>query len=607
MKAPHSLDASADAPFADQVLLHLRSMYRLGAQVGLTRKFVQRADQALDEGSVEKAVDLLEDVNCHLADIGLAVGSTCRRSPECESHYQRSRELIALYHQAMKTKPSKSPPTAEGATPPVTAEEVPQVQEPDAPSIEPGPREVSLDLIDPNPLQPRTEFSMDSVIDLANSIRFTTLQNEPLVRPAPDGKRFLLISGERRLRAVKHLRESGDWGDTIRVKVCMVDDLTALLMTVDENHHRKDINPIEEAWAFAELYRLGWTQAQIGERYGGDQGTVSNKIRLLKLPDEVKAMIAQGKDAGGLSASHGVALLSLDTPAEQRSFAEEAVAEKLSKAALEARIAQHKAALEAQNAPQLPFAEEAPASPEAPPEAPAQVRDEGAHDATETAPEATEPANVPEAPEAGAGEAEPADEGPGAAGDAALPVAAATAPEPEAEAAPGAEAPEPAVLDAVEEGAQAAGDDEAQDDEADASEEASDGTDEASEDQAAEPGPAEEPAAADGGAPAVVEPAAGAVSTPVSTPVSTSLSFTSTPKMLQVLIPGDLQEWMGSNAITAKSGLVAYARLYAFAEGHEWTPEGLLDALEGRDLPLLETLQARLTELAMAIHDAEPA
>jgi ParB family chromosome partitioning protein len=166
-------------------------------------------------------------------------------------------------------------------------------------------REVDLDLIDPNPLQPRTRFDEARLQELAESISTTGLVQPVVVRRK--GERFEIVAGERRWRAAQiagllrlpvHVTEVGDQ-DLLR---------TALI----ENIQREDLNPIEEAMAYKRLGdESGLTQEQIAAAVGKDRATVANHLRLLRLPDQVRARVASGE----LSMGHARALLAVEDTA----------------------------------------------------------------------------------------------------------------------------------------------------------------------------------------------------------------------------------------------------------------------------------------------------
>jgi ParB family chromosome partitioning protein len=166
----------------------------------------------------------------------------------------------------------------------------------------PALRVVSLDRIRPNPEQPRTHFFGPALDELAESIREHGILTPLLVRRDPESRDFVLIAGERRLRA------AGLAGlEEVPVFVREdVDDREQLELALVENLQREDLDPIETAEAYNRLCEeFGLTQEQVARRVGRDRATVANAIRLLKLPLPVLARVREGD----LSAGHAKALL----------------------------------------------------------------------------------------------------------------------------------------------------------------------------------------------------------------------------------------------------------------------------------------------------------
>jgi ParB family chromosome partitioning protein len=180
--------------------------------------------------------------------------------------------------------------------------------------------QLPIDSIDPNPLQPRTVFEPERLAELAQSIRANGIIQPLIVRQR--GERFELVAGERRLRAA---RLAG-----LAVVPALVQDLAderLLEITLVENIQREDLNPIELAQAFDRMAReLGLSHEQIGERTGKDRSTITNLIRLLKLPAEVQILVAERR----LSMGHARAILGLPSAELQLQLADKAVAEGLS-------------------------------------------------------------------------------------------------------------------------------------------------------------------------------------------------------------------------------------------------------------------------------------
>ncbi|HEX8977212.1 MAG TPA: ParB/RepB/Spo0J family partition protein [Gemmatimonadales bacterium] len=192
-------------------------------------------------------------------------------------------------------------------------------------------RELPLELIVPNPNQPRTVFDEASLLALAESIKVAGVLQPVLVRPVPGGT-FELIAGERRWRAAG-LAER----DTVPAIIRHHDDAASLEMALVENMAREDLNPIEEARACAALSEeLGLSREQVGARVGRGRVAVSNLIRLLDLPDEAIGAI----EVGQLSEGHGRALLTATDHDARRRLTRAAVTEGWSVRELEARARQ---------------------------------------------------------------------------------------------------------------------------------------------------------------------------------------------------------------------------------------------------------------------------
>ena len=183
------------------------------------------------------------------------------------------------------------------------------------PRPEVGLRELAVQLIRPNPAQPRTEFDEDALMALSRSISARGVLQPVVVRPVPGGT-YELVAGERRLRAA---RLAGL--DTIPAVVRETDEGDRLELALIENMAREDLNPIEEARALATLVDdLGLSKEEIGRRVGRSRPAISNMIRMLELPDEALAMI----ERGDLSAGHGRALLLCRDHAERARLARRA-------------------------------------------------------------------------------------------------------------------------------------------------------------------------------------------------------------------------------------------------------------------------------------------
>jgi ParB family chromosome partitioning protein len=185
------------------------------------------------------------------------------------------------------------------------------------------PIELDIDQLTPNAFQPRGAFDASRLEDLARSIKANGIIQPIVVRRA--GDRYHIIAGERRWRAAQQ-------AGLPRVPVIVRDvadgnQRSLLEMALIENIQREDLNPIEEALAYRRLAdEFGLTQEAIASAVGKERATVANTLRLLKLPDEVRAHVA----AGSLSMGHARALLSLASDAEQCRVARDIVARTLS-------------------------------------------------------------------------------------------------------------------------------------------------------------------------------------------------------------------------------------------------------------------------------------
>jgi len=172
-----------------------------------------------------------------------------------------------------------------------------------------APAEIDIDLIEPNPEQPRTRFAETALDELARSITANGIVQPIVVRKA--GPRYQIIAGERRWRAAQRagLRK-------IPVTFKEVADDKLLELALIENIQRQELNPIEEAQAYRKLIEsIGITQEQLSDRVGRERTLIATTLRLLKLPDDIQNLIADGK----LSAGHGRALLlTEDTDIQRR-------------------------------------------------------------------------------------------------------------------------------------------------------------------------------------------------------------------------------------------------------------------------------------------------
>ena len=183
---------------------------------------------------------------------------------------------------------------------------------------DPELRALPVDLVVPNPRQPRRTFDDVSLEALAGSLRERGVLQPVLVRPVPGGT-YELIAGERRWRAAR-LAGLATVPALVRPQV----DAESLELALIENMAREDLNPVEEARACAELVEeIGLTREEIGLRVGRSRVAVSNLLRLLELPDEVLDLLV----AGALTEGHGRALLLVGEHRERRRLGRLAAAE----------------------------------------------------------------------------------------------------------------------------------------------------------------------------------------------------------------------------------------------------------------------------------------
>ena len=170
-----------------------------------------------------------------------------------------------------------------------------------------GQRRVPIEFLRANPRNPRKRFGEEDLADLSNSIREKGIVQPILVRATEeDPERFEIIAGERRWRAAQRagLHE-------VPVVVHKVDDREALEIAIIENVQRSDLNALEEAEGYQRLIdEFKYTQAELGDVIGKSRSHVANTLRLLKLPDSVRIMIADGS----LSAGHARTLVTHDDP-----------------------------------------------------------------------------------------------------------------------------------------------------------------------------------------------------------------------------------------------------------------------------------------------------
>jgi ParB family chromosome partitioning protein len=191
---------------------------------------------------------------------------------------------------------------------------------------EPELAHLPIEQIHANPRQPRKRFDHEATAGLADSIRTQGVVQPVLVRPRKQGG-FELIAGERRWRAA---REAGV--PTVPAVVRETDDRETLLLSLVENVAREDLSPIEEARAYAVLVdEFALSLGDVAERVGRSKPAVSNRLRLLELPDDVLAMVERRE----LSEGHARAVLAVPDHEERRRLARTIVRRGLSVRAAE--------------------------------------------------------------------------------------------------------------------------------------------------------------------------------------------------------------------------------------------------------------------------------
>lgn len=188
-----------------------------------------------------------------------------------------------------------------------------------------GLQDLPVASITPSPWQPRSEFDEDALQALADSIREQGLVQPVIVRQNDQG--YELVAGERRWRAVKRL----GW-TTVQAVVMEASDERMRELALVENLQRQDLNPLETAYAYQSLQdELGLTHEQVASRLGVSRSAVTNMLRLLELPDEVKRLIAERR----LRAGHARAILAMPEAMSQIKLARKAADEGMSVRELE--------------------------------------------------------------------------------------------------------------------------------------------------------------------------------------------------------------------------------------------------------------------------------
>jgi len=186
--------------------------------------------------------------------------------------------------------------------------------------------------IKPNPFQPREDFSAERIGELAQSIKEKGVIQPLLVRRKGDN--YELIAGERRLRAANSLNIK-----ELPIIVKDVEDRDSLELALIENIQREGLNPIEEAHAYQYLIeKFQVTQEKISSSLGKARASITNTLRLLKLPQEIQQEMKKGR----ISFAHGKVLLEIDDANQQRRFAQDVISKGLSVKELESLVKSHR-------------------------------------------------------------------------------------------------------------------------------------------------------------------------------------------------------------------------------------------------------------------------
>lgn len=180
--------------------------------------------------------------------------------------------------------------------------------------------EVSIDLVRPNPDQPRTLFKGEELEELAQSIQKNGLLQPILVRPYNGS--YQIIAGERRWQACK---KAGIKAVPIRIKEA--DNTQALELALIENIQRSNLNPIEEAYGYKRLMeKQGMTQSEIAQKVSKGRSTIANSLRLLELPEDAQQLLFEEK----ITAGHARAILSVTTPGGREKLTQKLLKTRLS-------------------------------------------------------------------------------------------------------------------------------------------------------------------------------------------------------------------------------------------------------------------------------------
>lgn len=180
--------------------------------------------------------------------------------------------------------------------------------------------EIYINLIEPNPDQPRTNFKEEELEELAESIRKNGLLQPILVRRV--GSKYQIIAGERRWQACKRVGMS-----TVPVVIKDADDDESIILALIENIQRSNLNPIEEAYGYRRMMERGkMTQSEVAQAVSKGRTTITNALRLLELPEEAQQLLFEEK----ITAGHARAILSIPSKEGRKKLTDKLIEEKLS-------------------------------------------------------------------------------------------------------------------------------------------------------------------------------------------------------------------------------------------------------------------------------------
>ena len=189
-----------------------------------------------------------------------------------------------------------------------------QAEQPQEQPME-GELTVSIDLVEPNPDQPRTSFKKEDLEELASSIKKNGLLQPILVRKV--GDRYQIIAGERRWQACKNLGMK-----EVPIRVKDADDDETIILALVENIQRSDLNPIEEAYGYRRMMERGkMTQSEVAQAVSKGRSTIANALRLLELPEDAQQLLFEEK----ITAGHARAILSIPTKEGRRKLTDKLV------------------------------------------------------------------------------------------------------------------------------------------------------------------------------------------------------------------------------------------------------------------------------------------